>query len=183
IPLDKIVEQWEKILETKPGFLEENKNKKLTQFMDYFVNNYFEGRFPIELWNHFDTNGPRTNNNLEAYNRKLKAFMVSAHPNIYKSIEFFQVQETSAFVKYAHALDNKPPPPRNKLDVGKDNNLSIFKKQLVQNDISLESYIKYIMPLFKFRRNKNSENNPNDTDSSYGEENDDDEDGDESLEE
>jgi hypothetical protein len=62
------------------------------------------------------------------------------------------------------------------LDVGKDNYLSIFKKQLTQNDITLDSYINYIMPLFKFRRNKNSQKIPIDTHSSDGEDDDDDDD-------
>ncbi|CAF1105261.1 unnamed protein product [Brachionus calyciflorus] len=47
--------------------------------------------------------------------------MDCSHPYIYKSIEFFKEQETSSFVKYA--LENKAPPPRRKLDIGKDNNL------------------------------------------------------------
>ena len=84
----------------------------LNEFMDYFVDNYFEGSFPIELWNHYDTVGPRTNNNLEGYNNKLKTHVSRAHPSIFKSIELFQTQETNSFVKYRHALDNKPAPPR-----------------------------------------------------------------------
>ncbi|CAF0870760.1 unnamed protein product [Brachionus calyciflorus] len=147
---------------------EDTKNKNFGNFLDYFVNNFFEGRFSMDIWNHYDTNGPRTNNNLESYNRKLKAFMDCAHPNIFKSIEFFQLQETSAFVKYVHANEGKPAPPRKKLDIGKDNNLCIYKK-LEQHDISIESYLKYGMPLFTFRQNKNSEKAAFDTDSSDGE--------------
>ncbi|CAF0825674.1 unnamed protein product [Brachionus calyciflorus] len=45
-----------------------------------------------------------------------------------KSIELFQTQETNAFFKYRHALENKPAQPRKKFDIGKDNELRIYKK-------------------------------------------------------
>ena len=59
------------------------------EFTDYFVDNYFEGRFPMELWNHFLATGePRTNNHLEGYNLKLKKFVVSSHPDIFSAKSF-----------------------------------------------------------------------------------------------
>ncbi|CAF0854178.1 unnamed protein product [Brachionus calyciflorus] len=84
----------------------------MEKFSDYFVDTHFEGSYPIEIWNHFDADGPRTNNNLESYNKKLKAFVGVAHPNLFKSIDVFQKQETAAFVKYQHAIKGKPAPPR-----------------------------------------------------------------------
>jgi len=45
----------------------------------FLVDNYFEGSFPIELWNHYETVGPRTNNDLEVYNNKLKTHVSRAH--------------------------------------------------------------------------------------------------------
>ena len=92
IPQEFIAEQFELLLKNTPVFVEENKNKKMEEFLDYFVNNYFEGSFPIDLWNHYNTVGPRTNNNLEGYNNKLKLHVSRAHPNIFKSIEIFQFE-------------------------------------------------------------------------------------------
>ncbi|CAF0710880.1 unnamed protein product [Brachionus calyciflorus] len=117
--------------------------------------------FPIELWNHYDTVGPRTNNNLEGLNNKLKTHVSS----IYKSIELFQTQETNAFVKYRHALENKPAQPRKKLDIGKDNELRIYKKMLEEKNIDIEVYIKYILPLFSFNKKKSDSNDEKDSDS------------------
>ncbi|CAF1110885.1 unnamed protein product [Brachionus calyciflorus] len=59
----------------------------MNEFLEYFVNTYFEGQFEMELWNHFDTEGPRTNNDIEGYNLKLKNHVLRAHTDIYKSIE------------------------------------------------------------------------------------------------
>ena len=58
-------------------------NQNTDKFLDYFVKTYFEGQFQINLWNHFETCCPRTNNNLEGYNLKLKKHVSAAHPNIY----------------------------------------------------------------------------------------------------
>jgi hypothetical protein len=65
IPVDSICDQFELIMKNMPVFPEEHKNKKLSEFLDYFVDNYFEGPFSIQMWNHYGTVGPRKNNNLE----------------------------------------------------------------------------------------------------------------------
>ena len=62
IPIDKIPYQWEIIM---------LKVERIEEFVDYFAYNYFEVRFPMELWNHFLTTAePRTNNHIEGYNLK-----------------------------------------------------------------------------------------------------------------
>ena len=75
VPIEKVDELWNDILATKPDIL------NLDAFLDYFVSNYFEGSFPIELWNHFLTQGPRTNNHIEGHNLKLKKCIGVAHPD------------------------------------------------------------------------------------------------------
>ena len=72
-------------------------NLQHQSFLDYFVSTYFEGKFPLQLWNHFDTIGePRTNNHLEGYNLKLKKAVFVAHPDIFKAISILQDQEVEA---------------------------------------------------------------------------------------
>jgi hypothetical protein len=81
IPIDKVDGYFEELLNTKPD------NDKTTKFMDYLVSTYFEGNYPVQMWNHFETDGtPRTNNNLEGYNNKLNKQIFIAHPDIFKAI-------------------------------------------------------------------------------------------------
>ena len=89
--------------------------KTAEQFLDYFTNTYFEGDFDVKSWNHFSTAGPRTYNNMEGYNAKLKKHVGVAHPNIYKAIQFFQTEEVAAHFKYLAANKGDKPLPRNKL--------------------------------------------------------------------
>lgn len=183
IPIENIDDEFKNLVNSTPSFPEEVKNRKLNDFVDYFVNTYFEGSYPISLWNHFETEGPRTNNSLEAYNNKLKLHIGVAHPNIYKSIEFFQKQETVSYLKYQNAIANKPPPRRKKLDIGKDNELHIYKKMLREGDINLTGYLRHILHLFSFRLNKSSSKKPDQPDSDSSESEDDLNVGEESVEE
>ncbi|CAF0745962.1 unnamed protein product [Brachionus calyciflorus] len=71
-PLNKLDDQWEKCLNNQPKSV-----LRIEEFLDNFADNYFEGGFPKEMWNHFgNENLPRTNNNLEGYNVKLKKYIV-----------------------------------------------------------------------------------------------------------
>jgi hypothetical protein len=41
-------------------------------------------------------------------------------------------------VKYQHTLAGKAAPPRRKLDVGKDNEIKIYKRMLEEKSIKIE---------------------------------------------
>ncbi|CAF0720527.1 unnamed protein product [Brachionus calyciflorus] len=118
----------------------------MDEFLEYFVNTYFEGQFEMELWNHFDTESPRTNNDIKGYNLKLKNHFSRAHPDIYKSIE--------------------PAPPRKKLNIGRDNEIKIYKKLFIEGNIGIDVYVSHLLPLFSFRKNKKKNQDPNVSDSS-----------------
>jgi hypothetical protein len=70
-PLEKSEYLFSNILASQPD------NPKIEKFVKYFVDTYYESAtFECEMWNHFETvDYPRTNNNLEGYNNKLKPFV------------------------------------------------------------------------------------------------------------
>jgi hypothetical protein len=47
------------------------------------------------IWNHFDTDGPRTTNHLEGWHHKLKNHVAHPHPNIFYLINLLKEQQTS----------------------------------------------------------------------------------------
>ena len=93
---------------------------------------------------------PRTNNNVEGYNSKLKKYVGAAKPNIFKAINVFQQEEVNSTLKYTQALAGANIPVRRKLDVDKDGHLRTFKRLLVNKDITLEVYIRNIIELYSF---------------------------------
>ena len=103
----------------------EKEYPSLHKFMQYLINNYFETNcFPVAVWNHFSTEGNRTNNNVEGYNNRLKNFVGAASPNIYKAAEIFQQEEVQSAIKYAKAnsLNGRISKPqlRKHLDIKKE---------------------------------------------------------------
>lgn len=150
---------WEKeILAKKPVFTRFSNtniihNNNIDKFLDYFTKTYFEGTLSIDIWNHYDTVGtPKTNNNVEGYNKKLKNYVGAAHPNIYSCITTFKKEEVSACAKYKKALDggSLKPPYRRKLDVDKEGKLKIFRSLLEKKHITLDVYISNIIESYDF---------------------------------
>ena len=135
-------------------FTSKCKLRAIIEDTPYFVDTYFEGDFHIKSWNHFETDGPRTNNNMEGYNSKLKKHVGTAHPNIHKAIEFFQQEEVLSCFKYFQADKGEKPPPRNKLVILKDELLPAYKKIYLDKDISFETFLKYILPLYELSSKK-----------------------------
>ncbi len=45
---------------------------------------------------HFDTDGPRTNNYNEGFNKRLNKLCGSGHPNLYKFINILKIEESLA---------------------------------------------------------------------------------------
>ena len=64
-----------------------------TAFADYVTEYWVEGN-NRQQWNHFDNEGPRTNNHLEGWHGKLKKHLNHAHPNIFVLIELFFLFQT-----------------------------------------------------------------------------------------
>ncbi|XP_060072772.1 uncharacterized protein LOC132552602 [Ylistrum balloti] len=84
VPLDRVEDVWFNALEE----LEDaDVPCDTTRFTDYVVTHWIEGN--KRMWNHHDTEGPRTTNHLEAWHGKLEKNQHS-HPNIYTLIRIFQ---------------------------------------------------------------------------------------------
>ncbi|CAF0884641.1 unnamed protein product, partial [Brachionus calyciflorus] len=136
VPLNHSDFIFEKLLKDQPNL------SKIERFMDYFVKTYYEGNFPHEMWNHYETEGyPRTNNNLEGYNNKLNRHLSVAHPDIFKAVNKFKEEEVDVSIKLCRALNKEKPPARKKLNILSDALLVNYKKMLENQEISIDTFI------------------------------------------
>ncbi len=76
---------------------------KADRFWQYFINNFFEGSFPLSMWNQFDNENERTNNRVEGDNLKMKKFCGASNPNIDKAVRLLQQYEATSTDKYNNA--------------------------------------------------------------------------------
>lgn len=150
IPVAEISDYFDSILaQIPPGY-----SAKYQKFTDYFVNTYFEGNFPQEVWTHFDSVGvPRTNNNLEGYNNKLKKFVGMAHPDIHRSILVFKQEENNATFNYGRATHEKPP-PRRKLYIINSALYRTFRDMFLKKQITLATFVERICEQLDFTRDR-----------------------------
>ena len=83
--------------------------------------------------------------------------MSGAHPNIYESVSVFQEEENEASLRYYSALEGNPPPNSRRRKRIIDNQLLANYKNMLKNDeISLNTYVKYISTNFNFEKPKKS---------------------------
>jgi len=162
LPPSEVPAYWEELIVNKPTNFDlpdkttsliqvASFKEKIEEFLAYFTDYYFEGVMNMEIWNHYETvDRPRTNNNVEGHNSKLKKYVGAAKPNIFKAINVFQQEEVNSTLKYTQALAGANIPGRRKLDVDKDGHLRTFKTLFLNKDITLEVYIRNIIELYSF---------------------------------
>jgi hypothetical protein len=85
-----------------------------------------------------------------------------AHPDIFKSIDKFKEEETDAAIKYHRAIKKEKAPPRRKLNIINDAILNNHRQMLRDNEISIDTYTKYVTMLFDLnaleKKKKKSQN-------------------------
>ena len=65
-PLEVDFGFWE-LIDDLPSY-----GEKIKKFREYVFNTWItNGSFPVSLWNHFENQGPRTNNHVEGFHSKI----------------------------------------------------------------------------------------------------------------
>ncbi|KAJ8310642.1 hypothetical protein KUTeg_012507 [Tegillarca granosa] len=88
VPTDEVQDVWFQALS---DIDQADVDFDTSRFTDYVTEYWVEGN--RHLWNHYHTVGPRTTNNLEGWHSKIKEFVKTPHPNIYRFIELLQRQK------------------------------------------------------------------------------------------
>lgn len=80
---------WLHTLENAPD------RQDCTRVTDYVTETWMNGRFSPPTWNHYQTEGSRTNNHLEGWHNKLKKRVKITHPSIYAILKEFKKEQTA----------------------------------------------------------------------------------------
>jgi hypothetical protein len=87
VPIEYVIEACNLIKDKLPS----NGLTAARKIFAYFQRTWLNGNFPIDLWNHSSTTGPRTNNHVEGFHNKFNKYIKSPHPHLYKLINVFKV--------------------------------------------------------------------------------------------
>lgn len=88
VPGHRVEDVWFQALEDS-----DDQTAPVMRFKDYVTETWFEGH--LEMWNHFDHDGPRTTNAVEGWHNKFNRMCRRAHPNIFVFLELLQKEQAA----------------------------------------------------------------------------------------
>jgi hypothetical protein len=139
------------------------------KFVKYFRDNYLKPGcdYPPALWNHFKTDGERTNNRIEADNRKMNGYCGAANPDIEKAVSQLQLHESSCKLKYNNSKKSTAHQPAQKdLDNTRDIKFKEARRYFHAEKLSLQEYHQEVCRIHSFEPKKKYIERAVDTDTS-----------------
>jgi len=110
----------------------------VTSFTDYVTEQWVEG--DRQQWNHFETVGPRTTNNLEGWHSKIKKEVQHAHPNIFSLVAVFQEIESANFIRMLQYSAGGIRPSKKRKYRNLEYRLANLKDRLRNNEMTVVEY-------------------------------------------
>ena len=146
IPLDCIDDVWFQTLEDRD---DANLTPLTEPFTDYVTEQWVEG--DRTCWNHFGTEGPRTNNSIEGWHSKIKKMTQHSHPNIYTAIQMFKDIQNSNEIRKIQIAAGGTIRPRAKKYLNIDRRLSILKERYQAGILDIMEYADLASQLLHLR--------------------------------
>jgi hypothetical protein len=121
---------------------------QVARFSDYVLKYYVgdsdtgtQALFPVSLWNHFDNDGPRTNNPVEGFNFRMGKYL-ETHSNIWTFMTKLKKEESSAALKYFRIFNGTYKfPPRRTCDIQRDLDISKTKCKYLAGELNISEYL------------------------------------------
>ncbi|XP_067679730.1 uncharacterized protein [Haliotis asinina] len=110
----------------------------LVLFADYVTEQRVEGG-ELLLWNHFDTDGPRTTNHVEGWHSHLNT-LSACHPNLFKFVDLLKQQQSRVEITISQLQNGGSRHPRKKLYRALDDRLTVLKMRLVNGTYTPDAY-------------------------------------------
>ncbi|CAF1122404.1 unnamed protein product [Brachionus calyciflorus] len=131
---------------TAPESLKINPNFSI--YVNYVYKTWIHG----EIWNHFYNNGPRTNNHVEGFHRKIDIELISDHPNLYVFIEYLKKLEVQTYLLFKRRqISNDFNTKRRPEDIFRDQKIVKYKTMLLNdlNSLKTNSYKNELVPILE----------------------------------
>jgi len=147
LPPHHVQDTWREVMEETPDV------PRSEDMNDYITATWvdFDAIFPLHLWNHHHTDGPRTNNHLEGWHAKLIRFVQKCHPNLFEFINFLKKIETTDRARKIQMDHGAAPPTKRRVYRQVDARIDRLKLQLQTGGKTPMQFIDAVGHLLKLR--------------------------------
>ena len=150
---ENLQQAFNSIIKNKPIFNTVDLENKVQKFINYFIDTWMpNGKQYFNLnsiLNHFENEGPRTNNHAEAHNSALNK-AIGQNPNFYKVIEAIKVQENYHVWKFLANKSGKSwSIQRRSIYIKRDLLFQQHKNKYLNSIIDLDKFISNMFDISK----------------------------------
>ena len=117
----------------------------------YFESTWLDGRFPIAMWNVFDSS-VKTNNCVEGWHSTFRICVGKCHPNIYELVTAINTEQNMTEKKVRAAREGEKPPPQKKIYRKRAEEMTLLKNRFNSGGLSLKEYFDAIRKHIGYRR-------------------------------
>lgn len=107
------------------------------RFADYVTEQWVDGQ--RDVWNHFETVGPRTTNHVEGWHSKINK-LVTHHPNIFRFISLIKQEQSFCEVTLKQLAAGAPLKPRKRKYRHLEERLVTEKRRLLDGHYTVIQY-------------------------------------------
>ncbi|KAK3097880.1 hypothetical protein FSP39_014087 [Pinctada imbricata] len=143
VPLDRIEDVWEFALQE---LWDTNFPVARTEpFVDYVTEQWVDRDRLV--WNHFNSDGPRTTNHLEGWHSKIKKQVQIAHPNMYQIIRHLKQIQASNKISIVQIRAGGLPKPKKRKYLNIDSRIRNLQRRLQASEIDVFEYVDEVSQL------------------------------------
>lgn len=137
-PIQFVRVSWSSIKSAAPQV------QNIDDLCKYYEDTWLNGNVPIASWNHYATEGPRTNNHVEGWHKKLNTVAGKTHPNVFEIVKVFQQEQAMTEVALQQLAVGGAIRRRNKFYRVKDTSIKRVKDKFVAGTYTLDEYIEQV---------------------------------------
>ena len=121
--------------------LPEQYRLKCSKFHEYFLDTWLCGSYPGDIWTHFNSSTPRTNNGCKGYNSRLSRRVVISHPNIYELITILKQEHANKAAFLVQLEAGHCPQKKRKLDKLVDERIRQYGLSYMLCEMNMKDYL------------------------------------------
>ena len=113
----------------------------IDELVSYFKERWLNRPYMLKYWNYYQMEGPKTNNHVEGWHKKINRAAGKAHPNIFELVELFKTEQANTEVSLVQLAAGGAVRNTRKKYSTKQKRLAKLGEKFERGDYTLDEYI------------------------------------------